>query len=282
MASRRARRPGAARWVVLVLFGVLAGCSATADDARVLQTLNQRGFGRTTLDANRQYYIGIGDSLVLRDINHAEYNNIGERVRMDGTITLPQVGEVYVNGLTPAEASEVVQLRYSDFVKDVSGMEINVQSITSKFFYVVTVEQKKARRVAFTGDILLVDAMERSQFDPLLTNTGSVRVIRGDPENPLVIACDYDQIIERGYTRDNIQIRENDVIYLTPSPIGYVTKAVQVLLAPLKPLQQFIQGLNNTIAISESFGQGTVGFGPGQGGFGGGGFGGGFGGGGFN
>lgn len=276
MASRRARRPRSrltAAAVASLLLGLLAACSATADDARVLQTLNQRGFGRTTLDANRQYYIGIGDSLVLRDINHAEYNNIAERVRMDGTITLPQVGEVYVNGLTPAEASEVVQLRYSDFVKDVSGMEVNVQQITSKYFYVVTVQKRLARRVAFTGDILLIDAMERSLFDPIQTNTSSVKVIRGDPENPLVLTCDYDEIIERGYTRDNILIRENDVIYLTPSLIGRVTGVIQILLAPLKPLQQFIQGLNNTIAITESFGQGTVGFGQGNqfgGGFGGG------------
>ena len=275
MPSRRHRRPRGSLLVGLIAaFAalLLTGCK-TADDARVLQTLNQRGFGRTTLDANRQYYIGIGDALVLRDINHPEYNNIAERVRMDGVITLPQVGEVYVNGLTPAEASEVVQLRYSDFVKDVSGMEINVQQITSKYFYVVTVQKRLARRVAFTGDILLIDAMERSLFDPIQTNTSSVKVIRGDPENPLVLTCDYDEIIERGYTRDNILIRENDVIYLTPSLIGRVTGVIQILLAPLKPLQQFIQGLNNTIAITESFGQGTVGFGQGNqfgGGFGGG------------
>ncbi len=263
MVSRCVRRP-AGLWAVLVAACFLAACSSTSDDARVLQTLNQRGFGRASLDANRQYYIGIGDGLVLRDINHAEYNNVAEAVRMDGVITLPQVGEVYVNGLTPAEASEVVQLRYSDFVKDTSGMEINVQSIKSKGFYVVTVEKKQARRLPFQGDVLLIDAMEKSKFDPILTDTEDVRVIRGDPENPLVISCDYDAIIEQGLTRDNILIRENDVIYLTPSVIGYVTRFVQILLAPLKPLQQLIQGANNTIAITDSFGQGTIGAGGGK------------------
>ena len=260
MVSRCVTRP-AGRLAVLVAALFLTACSATSDDARVLQTLNQRGFGRATLDANRQYYIGIGDGLVLRDVNHAEYNNVAEVVRMDGVITLPQVGEVYVNGLTPAEASEVVQLRYSDFVKDTSGMEVNVQQIQSKKFYVVTVAQKQARRVQFRGDVLLIDAMESSKFDPILTDTEDVRVIRGDPENPLVIACNYDAIIEQGLTRDNILIRENDVIYLTPSFVGYITRGVQFLLAPHKPLQELIQGANNTIAISESFGQSTIGAG---------------------
>ncbi|MHC4846069.1 MAG: polysaccharide biosynthesis/export family protein [Planctomycetota bacterium] len=245
----------AGRILALGLLLALAGGCRTSDDARVLQVLNQRGFGRPTHDANRQYYIGIGDSLVLRDRIHFEYNNITEPVRMDGVITLPDVGEVYVNGLSPDEATEAVRLAYDYILNDTESMSIEVVGITSKRYYVTGLPPRKARALQFRGDELLVDALIKSNMNETLVDTEEILVIRGDPENPLVITCNFEDIMQRGLTRDNIQIRENDIIYLTPSIVGYMTAAVNKLVSPLAPLQQLVFGFNNIIAVSDSFGQ---------------------------
>lgn len=233
----------------------------TTDDARVLQVLNQRGFGRPTQDANRRYYLGIGDVVVLRDSGHNEYNGVTEPVRMDGTITLPDVGEVYVNGLTPTEATQVVRQRFDAFVLDSSGMNVEVTSITSKKYYIAGLPPRQTISLPFQGDTTLVDAMVRANADEILVDTDQILVIRGDPENPLVIECDFEAIQTEGLTRDNILIRENDILYLTPSITGYMVYGVSILLAPIKPLTQLIFGANNAIATSNSFGQGTVGIG---------------------
>ena len=251
---------------------LLAGCSA-ADDARVLQVLNQRGFGRPTQDANRQYYVGIGDAIVIQDRIHPEYNGVQEVVRMDGVVTLPEVGEVYINGLSPDEITQVIQLKYETYVNDTSGMSVRVLGANSKRYYIAGLPPRPTKSFPFTGDILLIDAIERGQVDEMLVDTDRIKVLRGDPENPLVIECNFQDIIEHGLTRDNILIRENDVIYLTPSIIGWLTYGVSVLVAPLTPIQQLLFGWNNVISVSDSFGEGTVGvYGHGQ--FGGGGFGG--------
>ncbi len=236
-----------------------AGCAAP-DDARVLQVLNQRGFGRPTQDANRQYYIGIGDSLVMNDSLHAEYNGVQEVVRMDGVVTLPEVGEVYVNGLSPDEATQVIRLAYERYVNDASGIRVRVGTINSKRYYTSGLPPRKPQAIQFRGDELLLDALIRTGLDRTIVDTEAIRVIRGDPENPLVIVCNYDDIIERGLTRDNIRIRENDIIYLTPNVIGWITYGVARLVAPLQPVQQLVTGFNNVIAVSDSFGQGTVGY----------------------
>ncbi len=269
---------GTLRPLVAAALALLPCACASSDDARVLQVLNQRGFGRPTQDANRQYYVGIGDSISIQDRMHAEYNGINETVRMDGVVTLPEVGEVYVNGLSPEEITEVIQLKFEDYVNDTSGMTVRVTGIQSKQYYITGLPPRPPKAVAFQGDELLIDAMIKANLDEVLVDTESIRVIRGDPENPLVIECNYEEIVERGLTRDNILIRENDVIFLTPSIIGYITAGVNALVAPLKPIQSLIYGFNNVISISDSFGQGTVGL-YGGGKFGGGG---GFGGGGFN
>lgn len=247
------------RMVFTGLVLAMAGGCRTSDDARVLQVLNQRGFGRPTQDANRQYYIGIGDSLVLRDTMHFEYNNMTELVRMDGVITLKDVGEVYVNGLSPDEATEVVRIAYSDILLATESMTVEVVGINSKRYYVTGLPPRKTRALNFTGDELLVDALIKANLNATLVNTEKILVIRGDPENPLLITCNFADIVERGLTRDNIQIRENDIIYLTPSVVGYITAFVNVLVAPLAPLQQLIFGFNNIISVTDSFGQGTFG-----------------------
>ncbi|GJM20152.1 MAG: hypothetical protein DHS20C15_00670 [Planctomycetota bacterium] len=254
----------ATRWrpflVCVALIALTAACRQT-DDARVLQVLNQRGFGRPTLDANRRYYLGIGDILVLRDTGHPEYNGVSEPVRMDGTITLPDVGEVYVNGLTPAEATQVVRQRFDSFVLDTTGMNVEVNAINSKKFYVAGLPPRKAVAIPFTGDTTLIDAMVKSAVDEILVDTDEILVIRGDPEHPFVIACDYDAIVTEGLTRDNITIRENDIVYLTPSITGWFVYGVNILLAPVQPFTQLIFGANNSISATNSFGEGTIGAG---------------------
>lgn len=247
------------RSMLLALLLLAAAC-ASSDDARVLQVLNQRGFGRPTQDANRQYYIGIGDQITIEDRLHAEYNAVSEVVRMDGTVTLPEVREVYINGLTPDECTEVIRQKYSTFVNDSSAMSVRVTAIKSKRYYVAGLPPQLTTTQVFNGDLLLVDAILAAHPDELIVDTDNIRVIRGDPENPLVIECDYDDIVQYGLTRDNIQIRENDVIYLTPSIVGYITYVVAVLVSPLKPIQELVYGYNNIITVTDSFGQGTVGF----------------------
>jgi protein involved in polysaccharide export with SLBB domain len=251
--------------VALLAALALGGCRTT-DDARVLQVLNQRGFGRPTQDANRQYYIGINDTIILDDSMHPEYRGQQEVVRMDGVITLADVGEVYVNGLSPDEATQAVRQAYSRLVNDTSGITVRVTGMQSKRYYVSGVAPNRPRSVPFRGDELLLDALIRANLDVTIVATEHILVIRGDPENPLVIECNYEDIVERGLTRDNIQIRENDIIWLTPSPIGWLTYGVFILTAPIKPLTDLVFGVNNVIAVSDSFGEGTVGYG-GKGGF---------------
>lgn len=270
--------------LVVLLGGVGSGCR-TSDDARVLQVLNQRGFGRPTLDANRQYYVGIGDSIAIRAPLYPEYNGVREPVRMDGVITLPDVGEVYVNGLTPQEITEVVRKRYDRLVTDTAGITAEVVGTQSKRYYVTGVPPRAPAAVAFTGDTLLIDALIRVQLDQALVDTEDILVIRGDPEAPLVIHCNWEDITQRGLTRDNIPIRENDLIYLTPSFIGWIAYGATLISAPVVPLRNAIFGASNLVTTFDTFGTQSGFGGRGRfGGFGGGGFGGGGfgGGGGFN
>jgi len=257
---------------VILVAAIGSGCTAS-DDARVLQVLNQRGFGRPTLDANRQYYVGVGDTVALRAPLYPEYNGVREPVRMDGVITLPDVGEVYVNGLTPKEITEVVRKRYDRLVTDTSGLTAEVVGVQSKKYYVTGVPPRSPAVVGFTGDELLLDALIRVQLDQAIVDTEDILVIRGDPESPLVVHCNWEDITQRGLTRDNIAIRENDIIFLTPSWIGWIAYGATLIAAPITPIRNALFGASNLVTTFDTFGtnQGYGGRrGGGYGGYGGG------------
>lgn len=257
---RRQRRQRRQHWCARLLLALGAALLAPAchsgDDARVLQVLNQRGFGRPTQDANRQYYVGIGDALNVQAPTYPEYNNQTEVVRMDGTITLADVREVYVNGLSPDEVTQAVRKAYDAFLTDTTSIQVRVMGTRSKKYYISGLAPMRPRAVQFAGDVLLVDAMIASGLDEGLVDTNEILVIRGDPENPLVIECNYADIVQLGLTRDNIQIRENDLIYLTPSVIGWITYGAYLLTLPLKPIANLFTSANQIVSISDSFGEG--------------------------
>ena len=252
-----------ARWALALLAALAAPACRSSDDARVLQVLNQRGFGRPTQDANRQYYVGIGDRLSVQSTTYPEYHGQMEQVRMDGVITLADVNEVYVNGLSPDEVTQAVRKAYDAYLTDTTGINVRIMGTQSKRYYISQLPPAFPKQVTFMGDELLVDAMIKARPDQGLIDTEEILVIRGDPEHPLVIVCNYEDIVQEGLTRDNIQIRENDLIYLTPSVIGWITYGVYLLTLPLKPIANLFTTANQIVSMSESFGEGTYGYGYG-------------------
>jgi hypothetical protein len=142
-------------------------------------------------------------------------------------------------------------------VLDTDGISIEVTAIQSKRYYIARLPPNDPLAVEFRGDITLLDALLQATIDEILVDTDEILVIRGDPENPLIITCNYDDITRRGLTRDNIRIVENDIIYLTPSVVGWITYGVAVLISPIKPIRDLLLGSSQIVASSESFGQST-------------------------
>ena len=125
---------------------------------------------------------------MIQSNTYPEYNGVSERVRMDGTITLPDIGEVYVNGLTPDEATQVVRLRYEETITQSSDLQLRVTSFNSKRYYVTGVPPRRPQSFVFRGDTTLVDVMTQAAIDENLVDTDNILVLRGDPENPLVLS----------------------------------------------------------------------------------------------
>lgn len=248
--SHRPTRSAAAAFVPLL---VLSGC-VTQDDGRVQQLLNQRGFGtRFEGDTNRQYYVGIGDTVSIVDALHPEFNAT-LRVRSDGVIDPEHLDEVYVAGLTIPDLEETLTRRYREFNTS-AQISVQLQASASKWYYVDGMVTGGGRgRVPFAGDLTLFAAVFLASPDPILSDTDAVRLIRADPYHPLVVVFDYDDMLGGGWALGNIEVRENDIIYVPPNLFGHLTKFTQMLFSPLTVIVASVFDVNRLLFSIDTFG----------------------------
>lgn len=252
MSLQRSSRPRVARLAPLAPLALIAaaGC-VTTDPARTQQLLNQRGFGsRYVGDTNEQYYLGIGDNILVSDEQHPEFND-SFRVRPDGVIDPKNIGEVFVAGLSVPDVEETLTRRYREF-NTTAQIDVQLVTSTSKFYY-IDGEVGGGGRRPFEGDTSLFKAV----FDAaptLLSDDDAIRLIRADPYHPLVVEFDYDDMLEGGWSLANVELRENDIIYVPPNVFGYLTIFTQQLFSPLTVVVSSILDINRLAFAFDTFG----------------------------
>src|SRR5689334_11816591 len=82
------------RLLLLLVCVLLAACS-TAPDKRLLDHMNQKGFGkRYTGNVEQENYATIGDTLSITDPYNKADLTLSKKIDIDGTILLPELGSV--------------------------------------------------------------------------------------------------------------------------------------------------------------------------------------------
>ncbi|MBU0755287.1 MAG: polysaccharide biosynthesis/export family protein [Planctomycetes bacterium] len=248
--------PVIAKWGSCILLmgliaSVLTGC-VISDDARMLQLLNERGFGRKySGNCNEVYYYGIDDSFNIKDEYNPELRGTF-KIRMDGTVDFPELGETYVAGFTSQEIASMLNIRYGHYYKHVK-VEVSPRKTSSKKFF-IHLDTDRHMTKKFEGDQTLYDVIMSTKFSSIDVDLDNVKVIRSDPVHPLVIYCDMDAMIHHGDSRDNILIKEDDIIFFTPSIIGYFKQLVQTLVSPLQPVVSLFNAVNRIDRMADTFG----------------------------
>ncbi len=250
---------------VLLLVSGLSACR-TFDDPRILQTLNQRGFGRKYVgDVNEVLTLGIGDQFTIRDENNQEIIDT-LTIGLDGVVYARFIGPVFVAGFTTHEIGQALNARFAEYFTNTNIM-VTPTSITSKRFYMHGETALKGAQ-PLLRDTTVWDAVMAAGVLPT-ASLSDIRVIRSDPRHPLLIPIDLDKMLEHGDSSDNILLREDDIVIIRPNFAGWVKNGVELILAPLMPLTQLMVSVRNIQTIADSFQQDRNFYVGGRGGYGG-------------
>lgn len=224
------------------------GCSTAVESKRVQDLLVRQGFGkRATGDAQAENYATIGSTIqffppssLLTNPAYADLLMLAQQpqtVAVDGTIYIPGYGATQVLGLSESKIAALVSEQLNAFYS--SPVQIQARLLSAPKFYYVIGEVFGPSPQAFEGDLTVAEAFLRVQRTNL-ANIGRVRLIRGDPKNPLIVTINMWDILLYGVTTYNLNIRENDIIYIPPTFVGHLTRLLEKLTAPLATLWQAI------------------------------------------
>lgn len=232
MSSSVARWTNALGVALLVLWlGGLASCSATLDNKRILQYLNQSGFGKRYYgNAQEQNYVSIGDTIQFLDTYNEDVRGT-QTVDIDGTILMPEAGAVYVAGFTRSELESYLTQKLAPFYID-SDVKVQIRTGGKKVYYVMG-QVRRSGPFPYTGDVTLYEAVMLASPDEFGANLGRVRLIRADPRDPLVITADVSEIWSSGDSTYNVQVHEYDIVYVPPTLLQSVADLVSGLFVPV-------------------------------------------------
>lgn len=163
----------------------------------------------------QNYVIGIQDELTI-SIWGASQQTYQLRVETNGAINIPDIGPVYVSGMEFTKAKELIKKR---LVAIYQGME----GATPNTYAEVAISNLRSIKVNVIGEVMAPGTYTlpstASAFNALYLSggpneNGSFRNIQVLRDNKLIKTIDvYDYLINAN-TQGNIQLREQDVIYI--------------------------------------------------------------------
>ncbi len=231
-------------WVALApCFASLTGClSAGAADKRILQHLNQEGFGkRYSGNAQEQNYVSIGDSIQFFDAYNDDVRGTVV-VDIDGTILLHQAGSVFVAGMTRSELESFLTQKLSPYYAQTDA-RVKIRAGGQRAYYIWGEVAGKGRK-RFQGDMTIFEAVIAARPNSHTANLGRVRLIRADPRDPLIIDVNVSDMWKRGDSTYNVSLQEYDIVYVPPTLLKQLADIVSAIIVPIvSPLKTILQTL---------------------------------------
>lgn len=179
-------------------------------------------------------------------------------VRPDGKISMAILGDVEVQGLTPAEIDQKLTQALSQYVRNLD-VTVTVTGFNSKRYSVIG-EVFRQGDYPFNGQITAWEAVAMAGGYTRRASPGSARVVRGDPEQPRVMPVNLARIALRGESARDVILEENDIVYVPPDAFSKVGYFFERILFPFSSILGLGRDVGYAMNLSE-VGQGNWGYG---------------------
>lgn len=231
------------RLLLLALLGLTlaGGCSSvTQPGKRELQYMNRRGFGKKYFgNPEEENYATIGDKVVYLDTLHPDELTGTQEVGIDGTILLPEVGNVHVAGLTRSEIAARLTERYSVYYEE-TDVVIDLNT-AGKVYYVMGEVQKEGQQ-KHPGDLTIWEAVLDAKPDEQSANVGRILLIRPDPVDPVILRFNMADMVPKGDSSFNYQVLAYDIVYVPPTMLAQFAFFLRSLLFPVEEVLRGVGG----------------------------------------
>jgi polysaccharide export outer membrane protein len=207
--------------VFVMLFGMVAGCARTRPAPKP--------------PGAKELYTVYPPDVLRIDISPDAAMSTAVTVRPDGRISLPIVGDVEVEGLTPAEIDQKLTEAFTPFIRPSVDVTVTVTGFNSKRYYVIG-EVARQGDFPLTGEISAWEAVAIAGGYTRRAAPKSARVVRGDPDEPQMYPVDLLRVALKGEIARDVILHESDVVYVPPGVSAKIGYFIDNLLFPISSI----------------------------------------------
>lgn len=262
-------RKASTRWIMLA--GVFAGslalgaCQTTSDTTGSVRQpqspndtfktgqelrfteINPQGF-RPWSSQMPPYRIGPGDKLKIKYFLTREMDE-ELTVAPDGTIAPRAIGQLRVEAMTLADAQNVVRRASKVELADQKVVIAVEQSVSAKVYIGGMVERPGPYNLSEMRNGTLQSILTAGGFTDE-ARTGQVAIIRRGPDNmPMLRLINVQDIIQTGFTLDDVQLAAGDIIYVPRSSVSELNIWIDQFINKVVPFQR---SFNYTLGTQSS------------------------------
>ncbi|MBN2212143.1 MAG: polysaccharide export protein [Sedimentisphaerales bacterium] len=209
-----------------------------------------------------EYRVYPPDVLSFSSVSILEINKLSQRIRPDGKIVLPLLGEIDVAGKTPAEVEAAI-LQASEKYYGEADVTVEVAGYNSQKFFVLG-QVSGPGPVPWTGSDTVLDALARSRPTDLAwpekikliraktpqqggyllpkdkderKNLAEENVFAGhNPAGADEVVINLKRMVQTGDMSHNVLLQPGDVIFVPPNPFAAVGLSLRQVLFPVQPV----------------------------------------------
>lgn len=188
------------------------------------------------------YTLGPGDGVSIEVFNVPEYSGTYQ-VSVEGTLNLPIVGSIDVQGLTIPEANDLIQKRYTP--------------ILQRPIVTVRLAQRRAIRVAIAGEVTRPGSYnlggEGAQFPPIteairqaggITRSADARQVKLRREvdgEQRVLTVNLWELVDEGEIIQDVTLRDGDSIFIPTAEQNVARETRQLSRSTIAPDTESIE-----------------------------------------
>jgi polysaccharide biosynthesis/export protein len=196
------RRTELAAWLVVFALTPLVGCAGAGEYVWFEQ------LPPNAAPLSNEYVIGLGDQLEIRVLGHEEMT-LKERVRPDGRLSIPLIGDVEATGKRLSGLKAELEGRLKDYIvsPSVSVILDEAQPLTVLFFG----EVSKPGAVPLDHDRRLAHALALAGGLTEYASRTGIFVVRSSPK-PIRIRFTYESIFRNEEKAADFQLQPGDIV----------------------------------------------------------------------
>lgn len=159
-----------------------------------------------------EFVLGVNDALHVNVWKNAELS-VDARVRPDGTITMPLVGDIKAAGRTPSSLKSEITKRLQSFVKDEGAIVSIAVTEVNSYRFTVAGQVEHAGLLTAKYYVTTSEAIAMAGGLNRFANPHRLTLVRNDARGMRRIPIDYERIASGLHPEEDVVILAGDTLY---------------------------------------------------------------------